>query len=451
MIICTRCGYHNENADAFCGSCGSFLEWTGEKPQEVSVEPTVAEPPPVQPLATAPPRPGFVARVRETIGLQDNTRPAAPSAPEVAAPPSVTLQGRPLHPSPVQGAPGSAVLASAALPATPPPPPVASIMPSPTSAPSAPPVPTPGEEHESALRALSAEVPAATTPAAAMPRAQKPRVPLAPKPGPARALEPPTRRLQQGDLICGECGERNDPARKFCSRCGSSLVDAVEVHIPWYRRIFRRRTKRVAAGDRPARMRGDATARSPRVGVGLIIKWGRRVVVVALAALVVLLVVVPGARAGVQNWFGELKRQLIPSYTQVHAINSRSTGQTTGHGALSAIDGNTETWWGANWTSASHPVIDFTFASPVELGRLIVYSGEPAPAFGAHARPRGLHLIFSDGSTIDVSLADLPTNQTVDIGAHTATSVTVEVVSIYPGVANASDIALREVEFYARQ
>ena len=451
MIICTRCGYHNQNGDAFCGSCGSFLEWTGEKLQEATVEQPAPEPAPAQQLATEPPRPGFVARVRETIGLQDITRPAAPPAPGVAAPPSVTLQGRPLHPSPVRATPATPLLSPAALPAAPPQPPTGSIMSPPPSPPSAPPVPTPAEEHEAAVRALSAEVPAAPTPIAAVPSAQKPRVPLAPKPRPARALEPPTRRLRPGDLICGECGERNDPARKFCSRCGSSLVDAVEAHIPWYRRIFQRRRKSVAAGERPARMRGDATARSPRVGLGLIFKWGKRVVAVVLAALVVFLVVVPGARAGVQSWFGELKRQLIPSYSQVHAINATSTEQTSGHGALLAIDGNLETWWSGNWTSANHPVIEFTFSSPVELGRLIVYSGESAPAFGAHARPHELLLAFADGSTSDVSLADLPTNQTVDIGAHTGTTVTVEVVSIYPGVANASDVAIREVEFYARQ
>ncbi|MFE0589777.1 hypothetical protein ACFW18_08140, partial [Micromonospora echinospora] len=31
MIVCRECGNHNGDADTFCGSCGSFLEWTGEK------------------------------------------------------------------------------------------------------------------------------------------------------------------------------------------------------------------------------------------------------------------------------------------------------------------------------------------------------------------------------------------------------------------------------------
>jgi len=31
MIICKECGFKNGDADSFCGACGSFLEWTGEK------------------------------------------------------------------------------------------------------------------------------------------------------------------------------------------------------------------------------------------------------------------------------------------------------------------------------------------------------------------------------------------------------------------------------------
>ena len=30
MMVCTQCGFQNETEDAFCGSCGAFLEWAGE-------------------------------------------------------------------------------------------------------------------------------------------------------------------------------------------------------------------------------------------------------------------------------------------------------------------------------------------------------------------------------------------------------------------------------------
>jgi len=31
VIVCRKCGTHSAGGDAFCGSCGSFLEWTGDK------------------------------------------------------------------------------------------------------------------------------------------------------------------------------------------------------------------------------------------------------------------------------------------------------------------------------------------------------------------------------------------------------------------------------------
>ena len=31
MIVCKECGFKNTDADSFCGACGGFLEWTGEK------------------------------------------------------------------------------------------------------------------------------------------------------------------------------------------------------------------------------------------------------------------------------------------------------------------------------------------------------------------------------------------------------------------------------------
>ena len=40
MIICRMCGNHNDESSAFCGDCGKFLEWSGEKvapPPEVVV------------------------------------------------------------------------------------------------------------------------------------------------------------------------------------------------------------------------------------------------------------------------------------------------------------------------------------------------------------------------------------------------------------------------------
>jgi hypothetical protein len=47
VITCKVCGFENEAGASFCGSCGSFLEWTGEKDAEPGPQKT-ADPKPIQ-------------------------------------------------------------------------------------------------------------------------------------------------------------------------------------------------------------------------------------------------------------------------------------------------------------------------------------------------------------------------------------------------------------------
>ena len=66
--------------------------------------------------------------------------------------------------------------------------------------------------------------------------------------------------------ICSNCGEANDPTRKFCRRCGTTLVAAQVVaptRLPWYRRLFHREPKQpkpMQAGDRVGSMQAGAKA-----------------------------------------------------------------------------------------------------------------------------------------------------------------------------------------------
>ncbi|MGH8994170.1 MAG: zinc ribbon domain-containing protein, partial [Acidimicrobiia bacterium] len=43
MIVCTGCGFSNEDSDAFCGDCGEFLEFVGQKVEADAPEEPVAE------------------------------------------------------------------------------------------------------------------------------------------------------------------------------------------------------------------------------------------------------------------------------------------------------------------------------------------------------------------------------------------------------------------------
>ena len=72
MIVCKQCGHHNEDSDTFCGSCGKFLEWTGERVVVAQPEP---EPEP-EPAPQSAPEP---ARGQWT-GYAVGTRPAFTAA-----------------------------------------------------------------------------------------------------------------------------------------------------------------------------------------------------------------------------------------------------------------------------------------------------------------------------------------------------------------------------------
>ncbi len=64
--------------------------------------------------------------------------------------------------------------------------------------------------------------------------------------------QPPSRKIEPGDRICGACGEGNPPARNFCSRCGTTLAAAEVVKRRWWQRLVPRRRRRSSeAGARP--------------------------------------------------------------------------------------------------------------------------------------------------------------------------------------------------------
>ena len=75
MITCKTCGFENEAGASFCGSCGSFLEWTGEK------EPEPAPPPPTPVVPAPTPAPdGAAAATTETQPIP-TPAPPAPTTP----------------------------------------------------------------------------------------------------------------------------------------------------------------------------------------------------------------------------------------------------------------------------------------------------------------------------------------------------------------------------------
>src|SRR5580704_7910262 len=106
MIVCKKCGFNNSDADAFCGSCGAFLEWTGEKVTPASApEPAHVAPEPAAPVEPAR-RGGFMALVQQVTAIgvpkkeaidPPGTTPGMPmSSPGMGAQPSTPGAPTPL-------------------------------------------------------------------------------------------------------------------------------------------------------------------------------------------------------------------------------------------------------------------------------------------------------------------------------------------------------------------
>ena len=109
----------------------------------------------------------------------------------------------------------------------------------------------------------------------------------------------PTRILQPGDLIRGDCGEGNPPNRRFCSRCGASLLTAEKAHIPWWKRIFRRKPKTLEAGERPWKDgKVSGKQKRKRSGMAKIITPLRRII----AALALIGSLAYGMYSPFRNW-----------------------------------------------------------------------------------------------------------------------------------------------------
>lgn len=181
MIVCGSCGSRNEDGESFCGECGAYLEWDGEK---IQPEPVVAAATP-EPVPESTESKGLVERVRAAVG------------------PGSVHRGDP------------AGMADQPVSAEPAEEPVSTLAP-----------PVPGS---------------APAPSSRAPTAQRPAAPVA-KPR-RRELPPDEHRIRPGEVVCAACGAGNVPTRKFCRRCGADLQDAPTTATDaWWRRLFRRRT-----------------------------------------------------------------------------------------------------------------------------------------------------------------------------------------------------------------
>jgi hypothetical protein len=287
-----------------------------------------------------------------------------------------------------------------------------------------------------------------TNSAAAEPTAIKPQEVRTTRRPVAKAA--PTRILQDGDLICGDCGEGNAPSRRFCSRCGSSLAVAEKVHIPWWKRIFQRR--RQPAGTKPGEA-GAAGAKKKRAPLlSRILPTLRKALAVAILVGGIVYASVAPVRGWVNDRYSAVQAKALsvihPEYVPVHPYQVTGSNALQGHPPTSASDGFTNTFWAAPKTG--DPAIVLRFDHPTEVDRALIRIGVSGN-LQATNRPHDIRLFFSTGKSQTLALDDKADPQEVAFKAGgKVTSIEIHITSIYEA-GGSNDVAITEVELFAKK
>ena len=260
------------------------------------------------------------------------------------------------------------------------------------------------------------------------------------RPAAKPTIAPPSKELSAGDLICGQCGEGNEPVRKFCRRCGNSLATAEVAATSRKRRFWpERKAKVLAAGERPAE--------GSKFSFGTIVKFGGFVIV----AVVLIGAIAYGALPQVRNAVNSRVQAVTGSPARpapVTAASLSASSAIAGHPAARAIDPYINTYWAAALTTDAHPKLTVAFAHAEDVSVMLFISGDTA-AESSEARPKTLHVVFSNGSSQDITLSDGAKAQQVSInGAQSVTGMTIQIMSVYTSTSG-NAVALGDVEFFA--
>jgi hypothetical protein len=264
-----------------------------------------------------------------------------------------------------------------------------------------------------------------------------------------------SREVNPGDLICGQCAEGNDPARKFCRRCGASLQQAVVFSLPWYSRMWRKLTTRRTrqAGDRPrARRRAIGGA-----GPGWLTSWVTRIIVLAIVVVVILTFVGPWSHSlkhRFSRWYHDVKNVVSTSYTPIHPLSAGATSSAPGHGAALAIDGASNTSWqtGARGNGTGQTLgINLAAATNVDKIGFLIGDTDTPQAYVTEPRPELVRVTFAGPHpyTKDITLKDVGTFQTFTVKAKDATSLRITIDAVYPS-AQGTHAAITEVELFKK-
>jgi hypothetical protein len=136
--------------------------------------------------------------------------------------------------------------------------------------------------------------------------------------------------------------------------------------------------------------------------------------------------------------------------TPVQAASLTASSAIAGHPAARAIDDFSNTYWAASLSKNAQPTLTASFTKSENVSVMLFISGYTSDEASV-LLPKTLHLVFSNGTTQNVTLADNGTTQQIGInGAQGITGMTIQITSVY-GSTTGDPVALGDVEFFGAQ
>ncbi|MFI8221229.1 NADase-type glycan-binding domain-containing protein [Streptomyces sp. NPDC085932] len=262
--------------------------------------------------------------------------------------------------------------------------------------------------------------------------------------------------LRPGDLICGDCGQGNAPARRFCARCGFELREAEIVRIPWWRRFHRRRGPRVVPLGTVNGQQGEPI---PAPGGGFAAAWAKARVAagILLCLSCMLYATYAPFRNAVNDVTADLrataKGLLESQYSPVRPAEVSASRSISGHGTKYLVDLNSVSYWSAPYPARSSGksekvVLLVQFDRVVHLDQLIVTAGA-GDAFTDHGRPRQMIVTFTNEKQLRLQLKDTARQQKFSLDHATAIkTVRIEITDVY-AAQKGEDVSIAELEFFS--
>ncbi|MFF8617788.1 NADase-type glycan-binding domain-containing protein [Streptomyces sp. NPDC015350] len=368
--------------------CGNCGSYLGWSSRPPQTPPAAEPAVPEEPAGQAEPAAGPASRAPDA--------PPAGAAPQAAPPPA------PRPEPPVAPARSRAPEPAGPPPATPPAP---APEPPPQPVRPAPARPEPPEEEAPVVAVQPAE-------------------PIARRP----VVRPVTAEEAPDGPPCPACGTPNLPERRFCRRCAAPLRSREQPKpLPWWRTMW------------PLRRRA-------RGGSGRML---RRIL---LVLVVVGLLFTGFLFLPVGRYLFEDVRDKLGGTAEIGPSRTTASAQVPGHPAADAVDGVTNTYWGAPALDSS---LTCAFNKPFRLVGVTVHTGvsKDPREFRRGARPTraDLFITTADGEVRRkaMPLADKPGPQTIRTGISDVVSVRI-VLRDASGRGEGRPVAVGEVEFYKR-